>query len=91
LNVGGEVKADQIKLYIQANGDNTQNYITFSNNGTVEDPEEINEPVENTDGFSVTVSTPDNKLVRCVRVITILGTMIVSEGESDTVGCPTEG
>jgi Tfp pilus assembly protein PilE len=91
LNVEGQVKENQIKLYVQANNNEDQNSITFDHIGVVKDPEiRYNEPTEREDGFSVTVSTPENKVIRCVRVITLLGTMNTAEGESDGIGCATD-
>jgi type II secretory pathway pseudopilin PulG len=90
LNINGEVPVGKIKIYVQANGDAAVNAITFNYMGAVEYPKPVSSgpPPENTDGFTVTVSTPDDGLRQCVKVVTILGAMITSEGDDNPTGCP---
>lgn len=84
LDGGGEIEAGQIKLYVQANGTETDpDTITFDELGSVKDPE-IKAQDQNTDGFTVTVSTAQDGNERCVIVQTILGAMRTAEGDD----CP---
>ncbi|MEB3282702.1 MAG: GspH/FimT family pseudopilin [Lyngbya sp.] len=85
LNLNGEVPQGQIQIYVQANGNDAIDAITFDYMGAVIDPEKIPDPQQkNTNGFTVTVSTPDGGFKQCVKVVTLLGAMITSEGNN----CP---
>ncbi|MGB3191176.1 MAG: hypothetical protein WBB43_17360, partial [Limnoraphis sp.] len=100
LNLEGQVPTGEIKIYVQANGnddadpDNSNSTdidaITFDYMGAVESlKDNTNVPSEeNETGFTVTVSTPDGGLKRCVKVVTLLGAMITSEGDDNKIGCP---
>ena len=98
LNLEGEVPTGTHKIYVQANNnddadpDNSNgtdiDSITFDYMGAVIEPERIPDPQNNKDGFTVTVSTPDGGLRRCVKVVTLLGAMITAEGDDNQIGCP---
>jgi len=90
LNIDGEIEAGQIQIYVQANGDPATDSITFNYMGAVEFPKPNDDidPPKNRRGFTVTVSTPNGGLKRCVKVVTILGAMITSEGDDNQTGCP---
>ena len=93
LDLNGEIPEGAIQIYVQANnnddadddGDDAVDAITFDYMGAVEYPkpdDDINPPQSR--GFTVTVSTPNGGLRRCVKVVTILGAMITAEGDD----CP---
>ncbi|ERT09062.1 prepilin-type N-terminal cleavage/methylation domain protein [Lyngbya aestuarii BL J] len=90
IKIDGQIQPGQIKITTQANNGTArlQDAIIFDYLGAVIDPEEIPDNGQNTDGFTVTVSTPDGGLKRCVKVVTLLGAMITSEGDDNTMGCP---
>ncbi|MEA5500120.1 pilus assembly FimT family protein [Limnoraphis robusta] len=100
LNLEGEVPTGTHKIYVQANNDDDADpdnsngpeidSITFNYMGAVEYPKPVSSgpQPENTDGFTVTVSNPDGGLKQCVKVVTILGAMITSEGDDNPTGCP---
>lgn len=83
LSANGEIKPGQVKVSTQMNGA-TSNSITFNYQGTVTPVPVISTPPQATDGFTVTVSTPQDTGKQCTIVQTILGTMRTAEGAN----CP---
>ncbi|WP_413161722.1 Tfp pilus assembly protein FimT/FimU [Capilliphycus salinus ALCB114379] len=91
INMDGQIQPGKIQITTQANtgdSESLQNAIIFDYRGAVIEPEKIPDPQQNTDGFTVTVSTPDGGFKQCVKVVTLLGTMVTAEGDDDITGCP---
>ncbi len=85
LNANGEIKTGMLKLVsgvcnsdcTAATGfENNNTNITFNYLGAVDNEDDL--------PFAVTVSTPDDRLKRCVIVQTLLGGMRMAEGDD----CP---
>ncbi|MGE5655417.1 MAG: prepilin-type N-terminal cleavage/methylation domain-containing protein [Actinomycetota bacterium] len=79
LSANGEIKPGQVKVSTQMNGA-TGSSITFSYQGTVTPQPVTSTPPQATDGFTVTVSTPEGTAKQCTIIQTILGTMRTAEG-----------
>jgi len=92
IEIDGQIEPGQIQITTQANNGTAplQDAIIFNYMGAVESPKPVSSRPQpkKTDGFTVTVSNPDGGLKQCVKVVTILGAMITSEGDDNPTGCP---